>query len=133
MTPEAVTNYIGEYDITYTTGNTTLTLDVSDNPAKGNIMLTEIAGITGKIYGAYTGGTNSLNLVFTNTYNIPFTTNTYVYSANSNLNLCLGYTLTSQATYDNRAWDVICWNAGLTVEAVGSSTTTYNYVRGDKK
>ena len=133
-----VAAYIGQYAITYTTGSTTLTLAESDNPSKGNIMLTEFNGTSGKLYGVYSGGVNTKNLVFANAYVTPFATKTYIYSNSSELdgkgalNFCLGYTLTNQPDYDSHAWDLIGWNAIVTYEIEGEALSSYSYVRGNK-
>lgn len=133
LSGESVSNYMGQYDITYgTSDKTTLTLAASDNPIKGNVMLTEFAGTAGKLYGVYSGGENSMNLVFTNSYNLPFTSSVYIYSGNNNLNLCLGYTRTDQDNYDRHAWNLIGWNQTTTYEVAGGTTTYYTYIRGNK-
>lgn len=135
LSTDAVTNYMGEYAITYTTGNTTLTLATSDNLSKGNVMLTEFAGTAGKLYGVHSGAINTMNLVFPNAYVTPFTTNTYIYSntaGSGSLNLCLGYTLTNQPNYDSHEWDLIGWNATVTFEVEGGTTSYYNFIRGNK-
>lgn len=135
---DAVTNYMGQYDITHTTGettgSTTLTLAASDNLSKGNVMLTEFAGTNGKLYGVYSGGVNSMNLVFANAYVTSFASKTYIYSnssGNGALNFCLGYTL-NQPNYGSQSWDLIGWNATVTFEVEGGDTLSYRFVRGNR-
>ena len=136
LTPETVTKYIGQYDIKYleeaTTKTTTLTLQVSDNPAIGNILLTEFAGNSGRLCGIYTEGENQMNLVFKNSGSTAFRDQTYISSADNNLNFCLNYTRTDQPNYESQAWDLIGWNASIAYESAGL-TTLYSYVRGNKK
>lgn len=136
---DAVTNYMGQYDITHTTGettgSTTLTLAASDNLSKGNVMLTEFAGTNGKLYGVYSGGVNSMNLVFANAYVTSFASKTYIYSntsGNGALNFCLGYTM-NQPNYGSQSWDLIGWNATVTFEVEGGDTSYYSFVRGNRK
>lgn len=131
-----IDKYIGSYTMTYTSSgnnlNTTLTLATSDNAVKGNIKLTEFAGNNGTLYGAYQSSASSMNLVFTNSYNIAFATNRYLYSSGNNLNMHLGFNGSSSANYDNTSWDLICWNLNLTDELVGGDTTQYQYCRGNR-
>lgn len=48
--------------------STTFTLDMSDDITKGNLLLTEFDGVSGKAYGVYAGGYNLTFYASTNRY-----------------------------------------------------------------
>ena len=127
-----IDSYIGQYDMIHSTGNTTLTLSVSDNLTIGNVQLSEVAGINGSLRGIYTPADHKL--IFSRAYQYPFVGNTYIYSQGMNdLNLYLNYDGTSDEDYGNAEWRLITLDKkDLVVEIVGSSTTTYKKMRGNK-
>jgi len=139
--PSHVTTYIGDYTMYY--GNASadpisvksipMTFEVSDDPTKGNIKLTNFAGISGELYGLYETKSNN-NLQFLGSRTTPFASNVYIYSNNdqdqSNLNFALGFE-TAGATYGSRNWNTISWNHTIKLNQNGSATS-YQYMRGDK-
>lgn len=127
-----IDSYIGQYDMIHSTGNTTLTLSVSDNLTIGNVQLSEVAGINGSLHGIYTPADHKL--IFSRAYQYPFVDNTYIYSKGKNdLNLYLNYDGTSDEDYGNAEWGLITLDKNdLVVEIEGSSTTTYEKMRGNK-
>lgn len=131
LTPTDISSWIGSYTMKCSEADpVALTLATSDDSNKGNIMLTAFDGISGTLYGVYNSAAGSENLVFANSYYIPFTTNTYLYSSGANLNMRIDYDGSSSANYDNTTWDLICWNATLTKET--DSNSYYTYLRGNK-
>jgi len=132
LSPSDITAFMGYYFMTSSSGDISLSLDSSDDSTKGNVILTDFNGTNGKLYGVYDSSKDSSNLVFADSYDNEFTANTYIYSYDKDLNMHLGFDGTSNANYDNRKWDLICWNASLTYEVDGGSTNKYNYVRGNR-
>lgn len=138
LTPDHSTSYMHQYNMTYTTtpsnSQITLTLGASDNPSKGNVMLTEFNGVAGKLYGNFTGPGSSANLIFKNAKTTPFTSDHYVYSNNNSdlddLNLAIGYNTSASADYDKKSWTLISFNRYI-IDKIGSDSTSYKYMRGE--
>lgn len=137
LVPSHVTSLIGSYSMNYGSGVTSVPMvfEVSDDPEKGNIMLTYFAGVSGALYGVYKSGISGGNLQFFQSKTTPFASNTYLYSNNSgdlnDLNFAVGYNSSGLANYKNKNWSVISWNAYIKINKNGNATS-YSYMRGDK-
>ena len=129
------TSYAGTYTMKYSNnggGTISLTLAASDNPNKGNVKMTEFNGASGALYGIYLSNSSSQNLRFYKSYSIAFASKRYIYSSGYDLNMHLGFDGSGSSNYDSTTWDLICWNATLTDEIEGGTTTQYTYLRGNR-